>query len=80
MDTLKLHDRFLKKLHEALDSNDWSQADLAAKLGCKPQMVSQYLCGKRIPGLDVVEKFSIALGLPDAASLIDESEIQQAVA
>jgi len=57
-----------------------SQGDLAKKLGVSRQMVSLYLSGKRMPGLDIVEKFSLALELPDAASLIDESEISHTVA
>ena len=77
---MTLHNRFQKKLREALEVNGWSQTDLAKCLECRPQMVSLYLSGKRMPGLDVVEKFAISLGLPDAASLIDNSEILQAVA
>jgi transcriptional regulator with XRE-family HTH domain len=80
METLSLHNRFQKKLREALEVNGWSQRDLAKSFDCAPQMVSQYLSGKRMPGLDVVEKFAIALGLPDAASLIDNSELRQPVA
>ncbi len=76
---VKLHDRFKKKLLAALEMNAMSQGELAKRLGCSRQMVSLYLLGDRMPGLDVVERFSEALGLPDPAALIDNSEISQTV-
>ncbi|MEI8022366.1 MAG: helix-turn-helix transcriptional regulator [Schlesneria sp.] len=80
MENVTLQNRFQRKLRVALEANGWTQQDMADKLGCSNQMVSQYLLGRRCPGLDVIEKFATTLGLPDAASLIDNSEISLAIA
>lgn len=70
-----LQERFQSKLRQALTVNGWTQADLARRMGASPQFVGQYASGVRCPGLDVVERFATALGLPDPGLLIDESEI-----
>lgn len=76
---MTLHDRFQKKIKDALELNGMSQGDLAMKLGVSRQMVSQYVNGAIVPGLDVVERFSRALNLSDPASLLDDSEILTSV-
>ena len=76
---VKLHERFQRKLQEALEASQLSQGQLASRLGVSRQMISQYATGQTVPGLDVVERFSEALGLPDAATLIDESEIPSSI-
>lgn len=75
-----LQERFQAKLRQALIANGWSQADLARRMGVSQPFVSQYTSGTRCPGLDVVERFAKALGLPDPGLLIDESEITQPAA
>lgn len=41
-----------------------SQTDLARKTGISRPNISNYLKGKNVPGLEVLEKFSAALGAP----------------
>ncbi|WP_157606287.1 helix-turn-helix domain-containing protein [Schlesneria paludicola] len=71
---MKLHDRFQKRVHEALEANQMSQGDLAKRLGVSRQNVSQYLCGNRVPGLDMVERFAEALGFAEPNELLQETE------
>ena len=76
---MKLHDRFQKRVAEALEANSMSQEDLAQKLGCSRQNVSQYICGNRVPGLDMVERFAEALGIADGKELLEEIETSAAL-
>ena len=77
---MKMQKRFQEKLQAALDAKGWSQSDLARTMGISPQTVSQYIRGERNPGIDVAERFAVALELPDVASLLDATEIFQATA
>lgn len=74
-----LRDRFVRKVNEARDVAGISKAELARRMGVSPQFVSQYLNEQNptTPGLDIVERFAIALGLPDPSMLLDLSEIHQ---
>jgi len=66
-----LQERFRERLREALDTRGWTQSDLARRMHVAPQYVNAYLSGVRCPGLDVVQRFSEALGIPDPIDLLN---------
>lgn len=57
-----MHDRFRSNVRYELESNGWSQRDLADKLSCSESQVSQVLSGYRNPSLETVAAYAIALG------------------
>ena len=67
--------KFREKVLAALEQRDWSQSELARKMGITRSVVSQYLTGRIVPGLDVVEKFAGALEI-DPWNLVDDKPIR----
>ena len=72
---IMLQDRFCKKLREALAEKGWSQSDLARATEMTPQSVGSYVHGRVCPGLNLIEKFEIALDLA-LGSLVDDQPIR----
>lgn len=56
-----LEKRFVTRTAEALDLLGITQAELARRMHVSRAMVNQYMNGSRSPGLDVVERFALAL-------------------
>ncbi|TWT49004.1 helix-turn-helix protein [Thalassoglobus neptunius] len=59
-----LQEEFRRIVKDELARQGMSQRELARRMGVSNPMINQYLSGKFCPGLDVVERFFIALGLP----------------
>ncbi|TWT49056.1 helix-turn-helix protein [Thalassoglobus neptunius] len=59
-----LQEEFRRIVKDELARQGMSQSELARRMSVSRPTVSQYLSGKFCPGLDVVEKFFNALGLP----------------
>ncbi|WP_197441350.1 helix-turn-helix domain-containing protein [Thalassoglobus neptunius] len=59
-----LQENFRQLIKSELARQGISQAELARRMGIAPPVVNKYLMGKTCPGLDVVEKFLVALNLP----------------
>jgi len=77
---VKLHERFRKRVREALEVEGISQADLARRMRVKPQMVSNYLSHDGpCPSLDVVENFATALSIDDGSILLGADKICQLI-
>jgi Zn-dependent peptidase ImmA (M78 family)/transcriptional regulator with XRE-family HTH domain len=53
-----------ERLRLARELKEWSQADLAARLGVTPAAVSQFETGVTRPGMDALDRMTIALGVP----------------
>lgn len=53
---------FAKRLKQALDEKQMSQAELAEKIGKGKSSISQYLAGKNVPKSNVQEQIAKALG------------------
>lgn len=53
-----------ERLRLARELKEWSQADLAARLGVTPAAVSQFETGVTRPGTDALDRMSTALGVP----------------
>lgn len=56
---------FAKKLKEALDHTNMTQAQLAVKSGLTKSSISQYMSGKHIPNPKAIKAISAALDLPE---------------
>lgn len=74
-----LRERFRQRVREAMAAEGINQSELARRMGATRAFVSQYVpardpdtTAKRLPspGLDVVEKFALALHIDDPASLL----------
>lgn len=63
-----LKDEFIRIVRSEMDRQGLSQSELARRMGIPQQMVSRYISGKHTPGLDVVEKFFLELGVELAFS------------
>lgn len=59
-----LREQFCRKVREALDAHGWTQSDFARELGLSRQIVSQYVNGRKCPGLGVVERMAHCLRVP----------------
>ena len=59
-----LQEEFRRIVKDELARQGMPQSELARRMGISQSTVNQYLTGKFCPGLDVVEKFFNALGLP----------------
>lgn len=81
METVKLKEQFVKKLNEAIEAYGLTDSELGRRMGTSRQFVGQYrdITTAPTPGLDLVEKFSNAIGLDNPLMLLDESEIPQVV-
>ena len=77
---VQLYRRFQLRVKEALEAEGISQAELARRMKVTPQMVSQYINGGSSPGLDLVERFAVALSLDDPLLLLGAEKIRQEVA
>ena len=53
-----------ERLRLARELKEWSQADLAARLGVTPAAVSQFETGVTRPGTDALDRMTSALGVP----------------
>ena len=53
-----------ERLRLARELKEWSQADLAARLGVTPAAVSQFETGVTRPGMDALDRMTSALGIP----------------
>ncbi len=71
-----LQERFQTRVRYALKKRGWSQADLARRMEVDPPYLSQYLAGRRCPGLDVVERFAVALQV-DPGTLLAEIDLSE---
>lgn len=67
---------FVRKLQEALDIHGWSQAELARRMGVTRAMVNHYTSGSKSPGLDMIERFAIALEMENPLNLLDEEPLK----
>jgi transcriptional regulator with XRE-family HTH domain len=67
----KLADAFRRNVRARMQALEFSQADLAGKMGVTPAFISQMLSGYRNPGLNSLEDFAKALGV-DASDLLAE--------
>lgn len=77
---MKLHERFRKRVREALEVEGINQAELARRMRVKPQMVSNYLSlDGPCPSLDVVENFATALNIDDGSILVAAEKISQLI-
>jgi Zn-dependent peptidase ImmA (M78 family)/DNA-binding XRE family transcriptional regulator len=54
-----------ERLRLARELKEWSQADLAARVGVTPVAVSQFETGVTRPSRDALERMSAALGVPE---------------
>ena len=52
---------FVENVLRLMDEYQWTQKDLSEQMEVTQSFVSQVLTGKRTPGLEVVEKFAVAL-------------------
>ncbi|WP_197440878.1 helix-turn-helix domain-containing protein [Thalassoglobus neptunius] len=59
-----LQEEFRRIVKDELTRQGVTHNELACRMGVSRPTVTQYLTGKICPGLDVVEKFFIALGIP----------------
>ncbi|TWT57714.1 helix-turn-helix protein [Thalassoglobus neptunius] len=80
-----LQEEFRRIIRSELSRRGMSQRELARRIGITNPTVNQYLTGKICPGLDVVEKFFIALNLPlefaaskDSTARTDETKTGEA--
>lgn len=64
-----LKDEFRRLILEQLKDQGVSQSELARRMGVSSAMVSQYLTGSICPGVDVVERFCLALGFTPRLTL-----------
>ena len=69
-----LQQRFQHSLRQAIADAGMNQTQLAEKMGVSKMYVSKYLNGVSSPGLDVIEKFSKALGLEPHDLLLPAEE------
>jgi len=73
----KLSELFVKRAREELEKRNWTQSDLALKVGLHVQSVHRYLSeneAKRVvPGLDALESIAKAFGI-SPSELIAERE------
>jgi ribosome-binding protein aMBF1 (putative translation factor) len=72
---VELQERFRRKLREALAIRGWSQSEFARRLKMTPATVGDYLLGRTCPGLNIIEKFEIALELK-RGNLVDDQPLQ----
>ena len=54
---------FPRRLREARETAEWSQADLAARSGLQPSAVSHFETGRRAPSFDNLRRLADALGV-----------------
>lgn len=55
--------QFVEIIETTLLERGWSRSDLARAMGVGPQMVTDYLNGRKKPGAEVIERFFRALDL-----------------
>lgn len=60
-----LKEEFLRIVRDEMTQQGISQSELARRIGVPRPMVSRDVSGQQTPGLDVVEKFFLALGSVD---------------
>lgn len=70
-----LKEEFLAIVREEMARQDLSQSELARRMGVPQPMVSRYVGGLQTPGLDVVEKFFLALGIDPSFNRPTRSKI-----
>lgn len=70
-DTTKALGKRLKHLRE---SNNWTQAQLAEKLGCEPITISRYERGQSAMGIDTLGDIANALELSIVSFFIETPE------
>lgn len=70
-DTTKALGKRLKHLRE---SNKWTQAQLAEKLGCEPITISRYERGQSAMGIDTLGEIANALELSIVSFFIETPE------
>ena len=77
---MKLHERFKRRVAEAMEMEEINQAELARRMRVTPQMVSKYLRDDApCPSLDVVEAFANALNIDDGAMLVGGEKIYHTI-
>ena len=54
---------FREIVEREMAARKWSRSELARQAGMSPQMVTDYLNGRRRPGTDTIEKFLAAFNL-----------------
>lgn len=64
---------FQKRVIESRCALEWSQAELARRMGVTPAYVCDYEKGRKTPNIKTVARFARALGVMPAA-LIDVGE------
>lgn len=64
--------RFQSRVKEELAKRNWSQSQLAETMQVGRSFVSDYVSGRRSPGLKVIERFAVALEI-DPADLLHET-------
>jgi transcriptional regulator with XRE-family HTH domain len=75
MESVILQERFKQRVREAMAIEGITQSELARRMGVTRAMISQYLNKVQSPGLEVVEKFAIALKVDDPALLLGRQEL-----
>lgn len=55
-----IDEQFVALVNAELQARGWSRSDLARAMGVGPQMVTDYLNGRKKPGSDVIERFFAA--------------------
>lgn len=53
------------RINQLLNANDWSQTDLAKRVGVSPQAVQQWVKGTSAPRGKSLTKLSMVTGLPE---------------
>lgn len=68
---------FAKKLKEALDYANMTQAQLAVKSGLTKSSISQYMSGKHMPNPKAIKAISASLDLPETYFTNETEQIHE---
>ena len=64
----------IERLKNILYEKKITQAALAKMLGLTPAAVSGYFVGRSNPPMEVIEKMSVCLGVPESDFILDENK------
>lgn len=65
-----------EKIKNLRKQNNWTQEDLAAKLGVKQPQLNRWETGKTLPALDALKKLSKLFGVSIDTMVFDEKDIK----
>ena len=73
MDNVTLQERFRENVVRLIAERGITRSELAREMGVGAAYVTEYLSGRVSPGLDVLARFSTALGVDPSELLLEPS-------